>query len=459
MVPQKKLHEAMEYVSFNQGGSSGSLQEHFIDQEATMTVPDIKQVLLFWILLSATFSGVAHAQTGDASAALSLADVKQIARTQRAEIQAARAGARAASERAIVVSSLEDPMLMPAIDHYPNRVMNGMSPIPMTGRFSWSMTVEQRFPLSGVRGYRRQSAEAEARGMLADSDRLALDVEWQAAEAYFMLMERRRMLLLNEEQMGLAEQMVQAASARFSTGTGNQTDLLRAEVETARLRGANQALRAEVRGMEAMLNATLGRRTDTPIPVLANRIDDSEPPPVAMIIESALASRPELQTGTAEIARAGAEVDVMRSMYRPMAVVRVGPASDMVMGQGGMVMVGISVPIWGNKLRAGVAEANAMLQMARADYTAMQRMVEGDAANARELVAASRESYLALRDEVVPRARQAQEPALAAYASGTGSMAAVIDAAQAQWAAEIELLMMEIDLGLAWAKLQRAIGQ
>ena len=48
---------------------------------------------------------------------LGLQDVVRFARTHRAEIGAARA--RAARERPAIVSGLDDPMLLPALDHVP----------------------------------------------------------------------------------------------------------------------------------------------------------------------------------------------------------------------------------------------------------------------------------------------------------------------------------------------------
>ena len=73
-------------------------------------------------------------------------------------------------------------------------------------------------------------------------------------------------------------------------------------------------------------------------------------------------------------------MQVMRDMFRPMATIRTGPAYTMAEGRGWMAMVGISLPIWRGKLRAGVAEAEAMRAMSEADLRAMTRMIEGDAA-------------------------------------------------------------------------------
>src|SRR5688572_31079139 len=108
----------------------------------------------------------------------------------------------------------------------------------------------------------------------------------------------------------------------------------------------------------------------------------------------------------------------MRSMYRPIATIRAGRASTMADGSGAMLMIGVSVPIWRDRLRAGVAEARSMERMARADLEAMKLMVAGEAAAAREEVEAARETVRSLEVEILPRASMAVDSALAAYSSG-----------------------------------------
>ena len=173
---------------------------------------------------------------------------------------------------------------------------------------------------------------------------------------------------------------------------------------------------------------------------------------------SALASRPELAAGRAEIVRAEADVEVMRDMFRPMATIRTGPAYTMAEGRGWMAMVGISLPIWRGKLRAGVAEAQAMRAMSEADLRATTRMVEGQAAVAVNQVQAARDRQLALTSDVLPRARMVVEPAVAGYASGQLPLVSVIEAVQALWLVQSDLIVADTELGLAWARLGRAIG-
>ena len=163
---------------------------------------------------------------------LRLEQAVQLARVHRPEIAAAQARARAFAERPAIVSGLDDPMISPAVDHLPF----------MLDGADVSFTVEQRFPLSGIRGNRRRAAEAESQGAKADIDKISLDVELDATEAFLMLQERRGMVSILEEQRTLAQQFVRAATARYGAGTGGQSEALRAEIEVSRLDGALRSM-------------------------------------------------------------------------------------------------------------------------------------------------------------------------------------------------------------------------
>ncbi len=385
---------------------------------------------------------------------LRLVDVAAIALDSRPEVTASRARAQALAQRPAIVSALEDPMVSASIDHYPYRApeMEGGS------RYNRSFTIEQKFPLSRVRTHRRDAARADANRARALAVATGLDVVQDAQRNFLMLHERRRMKIIIDEQISLAQQLVSAAASRYASGAGVQADVLRAEVEVARLKAEQQVQIAQGRAAEAMLNVSLGRAAGSTIPALWYQPNRDEPAPAALVLDRAASNRPELGVGTAEVDRARAEVEVMRSMYQPMAMVRIGQARTMADGAGAMVMVGISVPIWRERLDAGVSEARAMQRMADADLESMRRMVWGDVLAAREKVNAARALLIALESEVLPRALVATDSALVAYASGKGSLVAVIESARALWSIQAELVMAESAIGDAWARLDRAMG-
>ncbi len=379
--------------------------------------------------------------------AISLADVIRLAGERRDEIEAARARARAAEARTTLVSALEDPMISPSLDHVPF-MMEGSDR---------SIAIEQRVALSGIRGHRRASALADLDRVRAEVRRTELDVGVEAANAFLMLQLRRSTAALVTEQIAFARDVVSASNARYSSGVAPQSDVLRAEVEVARLEAFAKALVSEVRGAEAMLNTSLAQDADMPIPQLAP-VTLAQPIPSWPAIKMVLTSRPELAAGRAEVSRAEAEVRVMRAMGLPMVTLRAGLASTMAEGRGWMAMVGVSLPIWRSKLRAGVVEAQAMRAMSQAELQAMTRMIEGEAAVAVSQLQSAHDRQRALREDVLPRARMVIEPAVAGYAAGRLPLVSVIEAVQALWSVQSDLIAADTELGLAWARLGRAVG-
>jgi outer membrane protein TolC len=409
-------------------------------------------------LIAGGFIGSANAAEGPdqfPAPRLTLERVAEYALRNRGEIVAAQARASALAQRPSIVGALEDPMVSPAIDHYPFDMMDEEG----GSRYDWSVSIEQSFPLSGVRGHRKRAARAEAVRAGAEADRTALDVVSQAQRAFFMLRERRQMGEVLTNQLALAHRVVDSAAARYSSGTGSQADVLRAEVEVARVEAAGRSLASQVRAAQSMLNVAMGLPSSAPIGDLAYAPALTELPSRASAEGTALSTRPELRMGEAEVDRALAEIDVMRSMYKPMATIRAGRASTMAEGPGAMLMIGVTVPIWRDRLRAGVAEARSMERMARADLEAMKLMVAGEAAAAREEVKAARETARSLEVEILPRASMAVDSALAAYSSGQGSLVSVMDAFDALWRARADLVMASSQWGEASVSLERALGR
>ena len=377
---------------------------------------------------------------------LSLNAVLKFAAERRAEIAAARARVRAAEERPDIVGALEDPMVSASIDHLPF----------MFDGADVSFTVEQRFPLSGVRAHRRAAARADIDRFRAEVGRAQLDVALEAGVAFLMLQERRRTAELLAVQLTSARDVVTAANARYGAAIAPQSDVLIAEVEVARLAAEASSLAQEIRAAEAMLNAALALDPATPVPPLASAPSGDLMP--STDVSAQVPARPELEAARAAVRRAEAEINVMKAMFRPMATVRTGPAYTMAEGKGLMLMVGVSIPLRRSALRAGVAEAEAMRVMAASEVEAMTRMFVGEAAAARHELDAARDRYVAVRDNVLPRARAAIGPSLSGYSAGQLPLTTVIAAVQALWQVEGDVINAQLRLGLATLRLQRALG-
>ncbi len=375
-------------------------------------------------------------------------DVVVWAKTHRAELTAATAKTNALNEAPKVVSALPDPMVMVSLDHLPFKMMGADA----------SLLLQQDFPLSGVLGKKKASAEADARAAGADVERVALDVAAEALIAYLMVVERERMQTVLDEQIATAKDIVEATLARLEGGSGSAGDIVRARLDVARLTGERSAVDAELVAARSMLNAALARPIAAVVPPTSLTIPTTDPPDATKLVAIAIAKRPELAVMKHRFEKASADVAVMNAMYNPMAFVRTGPSYTMNEGPGVMLMVGVSLPIWREKLGAGVAEATHMSSMVDAETAAMRTMIEGQVASARGGVVAARIRFETTRDKLVPIARQAVSLQLASYATGQVPLVSVLDALAMLRMTRMEQVVSEVRLGAAWVKLGRAVG-
>ncbi len=205
----------------------------------------VRSAVTLLIVASATFARADVALPTP----LSAEDVAALARSRRSEIAAAKARARAAAERPTIVSALDEPTISVSLDHVPFNMMG----------LDGSVTVAQTFPLSSVRGNRKRAAEAGARRERANAERVGLVVELDTVQAFWMLAQLRASAQIATRQHELAKQLEAAALARYSSNSGTQSDVLRAQIETVRIAAEQRALAAEVRGAEVMLNTSIAR--------------------------------------------------------------------------------------------------------------------------------------------------------------------------------------------------------
>lgn len=377
-------------------------------------------------------------------------EILKIAKERRAEIRATQERINASRQRETVLSALEDPMIIPSIDHWPYGMSNA----------DVSLGIEQRFPLSRIRGQRKQSAQAQTRVVEAEAFLTTLDVQVNAADAFLMLYERRRMFKILQKQKDLLMEIVAAVNARYRSGSvsSTQADVIRSEVELARIDAQLKSLQSEIKASEAMFNASINRQINLPIPELVFDVNSLVFYDSQTVIDIAISRRPEIDVAQAQIEGAVAQVHVMRSMYWPMLTVKAGPAYTMVEGSGLMFMLGVSLPVWRGKLHAGVAETQAMERMARADLEATQNMIEGEVMSAYYNVVAEKTRYSLLRNDVLARTNQSISPMLSGYATGLLPLVSLIEAVRMLLMTEMELIQAEVSVGSYWVRLKRAMG-
>ena len=343
------------------------------------------------------------------------------------ETAAARAEVEAAQFRVVPARTLADPMVSAT---YQNDG-RGFSLGSAEGSFAGVMA-SQSIPWPGKLHLAGKIAESEAReierGMSA---RTALTLEARVRNAWYDLVLARAIDRILEDRRNAATQIEASVRERYAAGLAVQQDVLRAQVELARLDEQKAEQAAIVTSRVAELNRLAGAPQDRAITTPDQLPDDSTLPALDELIAAAAARSPELAASREGIETWKIRAELAKKNFLPDFSVNAGSMyrGGFEMGPMWQVGVGVSLPVW--------IERRQQNQLAEAQAIVRGRTAESDAV-ARELELRTRERVAQLdaalriaalyRDKVLPLDDVSLESALASYRAGKVPFISVLDA-------------------------------
>jgi outer membrane protein TolC len=321
--------------------------------------------------------------------------------------------------------------------------------------------VQQRIPVFGANGLRRQSANeavtAERAG-LTEARYERLGAAWQAyADAYYT-----GDLALDTEHHGeLMDRVVAAARARYASGRGRLDDVLRAEAERARMKAEAAAFRGEEMAARARLDALRGRTEGAPEPLTAPPLPTLDPDPRGWRAD---AGHPRIAAAEANARQYRAAASASRRSQWPDLDVRVTygfrePLAG-VMEQDDMVsaMVGMNLPLFG-AARAEASELEALARASDAERREAAVGVEEEIRAAHALAIAQQRRVALLADTIVTASRKAVDAAWSAYEAGSVDLARVLESAHSLYEQDVALHRARQALSQAHARLVALTGR
>lgn len=389
---------------------------------------------------------------------LELVEVYRLARAESPRSQAARALASAAEARVDAARRPPDPELQLGFMNYTVPGFAPMDPIGMT-----QLQVMQMVPTAGKLRWAGRAAGAQAS---AASER-ARDVEWEvradAAMAFYDLYAADRALEVMRETIRLLQDIHATAEAMYRVGEGRQADVLRAQVEIARMVEDSLRMRAMRTGMAGRLNAILNRSADAPVgtprlPAFPDSIGTLE-----TLLASAQQTRPMIRAGERELEAASAQAELARREIWPDLTLGVQygqRGSAMGTERMGSLMIGATLPLFARSRQLRMRdETGAMRQMAEADLGAMRAETRGEVTTAWANLTRARHLAALYRTTIIPQAEATVASALAAYRVGTVDFMTLLDDRMTVNRYRQELYALEAEQGKAWAELEMLTGR
>ena len=356
---------------------------------------------------------------------LTIGDAIRIAQSANPMLRAARLSATAAGERIGPAGALPDPQFQLGLM---NRMASdfGSTMDPMTMN---QVQLMQMVPWPGKLGNAKRAARHTAAAAGAEADQQQRMLAAQVRMAYFEVAYADRALDVMERTRTLLRDFTTVATTMYAVGSGIQQDVLRAQVEVARM-GEEITRMGQMRiAAAARLNALLGREATSPIgAVELPERPPSDLPPIDTLLTWALGGRPALQAATERLAAAEASLRAARRELYPdfqlgVQIQRRPEFPDMV-----SVMLGFTLPIFaGSRQLPMRREMAAMRDMSQAELLNTRNETIAQIIEIRARAQQDRALGELYRTNILPQARAAVQAALASYRVGRVPFMTLVD--------------------------------
>ena len=392
------------------------------------------------------------------SAPLVLGDVFDRASRANPRIRAALAVVDAARSRIPSAKLPPDPQVQFGLMNYELPGLKPMDPLGMT-----QLQVMQMVPLGGKLGLSGDVAEYRARAASGRAIDVAWEVRSQVAMAFYDLYATERSLAIARETLRLLQDARATAEAMYRVGEGRQTDVLRAQVEIARMTEDTIRMQTMRTGMAARLNALLDQSAELDVPSPALPAFPTSVPALDSLQQAAQDARPMLQAGREDVQAASASARLARRELIPdlqLGVQYGQRGGEMGIERMGSLMVGASVPIFARSRQLRMRdETVAMREMAEAELAAMRADTRARVAEGYADLTRARNLATLYRRTVLPQAEAAATSALSAYRVGGVDFMTLLDNRMVVNRYRQELFRLEAEEGQAWAELEMLLGR
>jgi outer membrane protein, heavy metal efflux system len=345
----------------------------------------------------------------------SLGDFLRYAMLNQPEVEAAYFDWAAAVQRITVNRSLPDPQLTFQMDI--GSVISSVMPGLM-----------EAFPGRGKLRLRAAAASAESQARYSAFERAVLGTAFALKRAYYRLWFLGDKLQIEQETLRLLRDLETSARAENAVGKVTLQDVYRAQIEEDRLSTEIANLEDLRHPLLAEFKAALGMTRDEPDPPMPQHFQST---PLDLsgqrVLDAAFARNPRLKAAEADVRQAEATLELAYKAKVPdfglglMADAQMSPTVY-------RPQAGLTLPLWRDKIAAGIAAAQASKRAAEARLGAEQVRLTADfALKAYDYREVTRDLAL-LENRLVPKARQSLEIARAGYLAGRIDFFNLIDA-------------------------------
>jgi len=371
-------------------------------------------------------------------------------------IHVAESAARAATFAAPQMSRLPDPQ-------FTLQQFSVGSPRPFAGYtnsdFAYiGLGASQQFPFPGKLKLRGAVADRDADAVKAHVEVVLQDEIETLKTIYFHLANLQQTLGILQQNAALLQQIEQQAEAHYSTGQGNQRDVLKAQLERTKILREISMHHQLVGEDQAGLKRILRRSQDSP---------DIIPEPLSAtflrytasdLLDKVKVQNPSVQEDAALIYRNQTAVELAQKEFRPdFEVSYMYENTDRKFRDYYMLSFSVNFPRRKPR-QAALAQAQVNVERAQQEQDAQVQAVLAEVQKQYVTIKASEEQLLIYRDGLIPQAQATIQAGLTAYESSRTDFESLFSSYMDVLNLNLEYQQTLLDHETALAHIERLSG-
>jgi outer membrane protein TolC len=366
---------------------------------------------------------------------------------------------KAAVERMPQVRALPDPRF--TYGYYIAEVETRVGPM------QHAISLSQTFPWLGKLQDREDAAARAANVQYQRFEAAKLDLFYRVEDAFNDLYLLKRSIDIAGENIELLGQFEGVARARYRVAAAGHPDVIRIQVELAKLEDRLRQLRDLRAPSTARLNAALNRRPDAAVAwpsAVSGRVTDKSIDDLLAILRE---NNPRLEALDEETERERINADIARKDGLPdltvgLAYTVIGERNGVSIAGNGddafLASLSVNVPLWREKYDAGVREAIARRLAVVNQRVEMTNLLTADLQQAIFEHNDARRRVELYRDTLIPKATESLQASLAGFQQGTADFLDLVDTERTLLEFQLGLERALVDRATSCAQIERLVG-
>jgi len=419
----------------------------------------ISTFLIFFMILNFISTVSALENLPDANNLRTLSDYLQYAALRNAALEASFQNFKAALEQVPQAKSLPDPKF--TYGYFIREVETRVG--PQEQKFG----IMQVFPWFGTIEARTGSAAAQAKAAKKRYDAEKLKLFWKVKEAFYEYVYLASAVDIAKQNLELLKHFEEVARTRYAAAAGGHPDVIRAQVELAKLEDILKSLEKLREPTVARLNAVLNRQSSEMLGWPEK--EEFKLPKVdrQKVITILRQTNPELAAIDFEVAEAQSKVELAKRKFYPdigVGVEWIETGSAVGSGVSGsgedplVLMFSMNLPIWTGSYKAAERQAQSNVIKARQQRTEAENTILARAEQVLYDFEDSNRKIMLYADVLIPKADELLEASEGAYRGGSVDFLSLVDAQRMKLDFQLKYERAVTDSQQKLAELEMLVG-